>query len=171
MTQVIKFNQLETTAIVSIVLKLLIIVFMVLTMFIPILTMDFTSSNFEAVMTFYSFNIPLKVTQGNSSDVPTHFTISSLNIFFILVILGIIVTLLLCFFDKNLLGGIANTFSIIVLGILFINYFVANSLNGKTMSGIALSVTTELGYYLLILAVLFLFISSFTKIKLKKLAK
>ena len=163
----IKVNDLERNAIASIVLKLLAIVCMVLTIFLPILTIDFKGSGVEATMTFYSFTIPIKMIQGYPSTLPSSISSGPLIIYFILIILGIILAIVSNFIRKDRLGGYANSFSVFVLFILFLNYYVANGLNNQTKSGVTLTVVIGIGYYFLIIALLSLFVSFFTKFDTK----
>lgn len=170
MAELVKFNELSSTAIASLVLKIITIVCMVLTVFIPILKVDYSGLGIDAILTFFSFNASLDMKQGSSSGIPTHISTGLLDVFFLLVVLCIVVTITLVFMQKNRLGGVANTFGIVVLLILFLNYYTVNTLNGQTMSGITLTITDELGYFLIVLALIVLFISSFTKFKTKKMA-
>ncbi len=174
MAELVKFNELDSTAYISLVLKVLTLAFMALTIFIPIMKVDYTATGVEAILTIFSFNASLDLKQGTSSDIPSRISTGTLDIFFILVVIGIVITIILLFLQKNRLGAVANTFSIVVLLILFINFVVAGTLDGKTMSNglvsVTIHITNGLGYYLLLVALVFLLVSSFTKFKLKEVS-
>lgn len=167
MVLMVKFTDLTPTAILSIVLKVLSIFCMILTIFLPILVVNFTGSGLNAFITFFSFNATLFIKQGSSNALPTQFSTNLLNIMFILTVLGIVVTVILLFIHKNRYASIVNAFSIIVLFVLFLNYYLVTTLNGHTLSGIVVTVSENSGFSMLIVSLIFLFISSFTKFNVK----
>ena len=140
---------------------------MVSTVFIPIIEVNYSGSGLNVVLTFFSFNAALKINQGNSSSMPTNFSTSLLDILFLLAVIFIIVTLIMVSIEKNKLGAVANALAILFLLILFLNYFVVGSLNGQILSGITISITDGFEYYLILISMIFLLISSFTKFQVK----
>ena len=167
MVELVKFDNLAPTAILSLVLKVLTILCMSITIFIPILTVQYTGSGIDIVMNIFSFNASLIFKQGTTAGIPTHFSTGLLNLFFILVVLGIIISIIFLVIQKNRYGAITNTFSILVLFILFLNYYIVNNLTGQSLSGITITISDDIGFYLIIVALMLLFVSSFTKFDLK----
>jgi len=168
MVELVKFNDLAPTAILSLVMKVLTILCMCITIFIPILTVKYTGSGIDALMNIFSFNASLTFKQGTTAGIPTHFNSDLLNILFILVVLGISGSILFLLIQKNRHSAITNAFSILVLFILFLNYYIVNNLNGQNLSGFTINITDDIGFYLIIFALISLFVSSFSKFELKE---
>ena len=117
MVDVLKFEDLVPTAIISLVLKILAMICLVLTIFVSIVEVHYTAPGVEAFLTFFSFSAPFAITQGNASNISTSSRLNLLDLFFILVLVFNVITLPLLAIKKNGYGGVASTVALYVLAL------------------------------------------------------
>lgn len=166
MVELLKINDLTSNSIILLALRILPIIFMILTLFIPILTIDYSGNGINAVNTIFSFRDVLNIKQGTSSSIPIPFNTVYMDIFFILVFLALIVTILLLLMVRPRYAEVTQAFTLIFLSYLFVSYYLIYMLDGNMISEITLHVTIGNSFYLIVLSVIFLFISFFMKFDL-----
>lgn len=166
MVEFAKFHELTTSSWSSIGLKFLSLIFLSFTIIIPIVQVHYTGKELNVVEIFYAFNISLNFTQGTSTGIPTYYNTGFLTIFYILVVSLVFVTIGFLFMSKDRYATITNSSAIIVLFLIFLNYYLIDTLSGQIISGVSVSINNDIGFYLLILSLLGLFSSSFLHFEL-----
>ena len=120
-------------------------------------------SGLDISLIFYSFNVSLIEHQGSASTIPTTTNTGILAILFIIVVVLVLMTIALLFFKRNYYSTFTNIGAVVLLFIIFLNYYLVDTLNGNILSGVSTSVTDDIGFYVLIFSLLLLFLSSFLK--------
>ncbi|OLS22562.1 MAG: hypothetical protein HeimC3_30080 [Candidatus Heimdallarchaeota archaeon LC_3] len=139
----------EKSAKMTLSMKVVRLILLILTAFIAIEKVTYTTSGLEAVLTFTPLSATAEVIIGNSGSLPSSINSSALTILFILPVLFIGLSFVFLFKDKTKVSAL---FHVIGLGFLFIylvNFFTLNSYDGRVLSGITLNIAYDIGYYLL----------------------
>jgi len=167
MVELLKIKDLTTVDAIPLTLRILPIILMPLTIFLPILSIHYTGTGVDGVLTLFSLRVSQDFKQGSSSDITSFYNSFFLDSVFLLLIIAILLTLLFMFIHKPRYAEVINACSLVFLSGLFIRYYLISELDRSTVSGISVHVTFGLGFFLIILTMILLFVSFFTTFDLK----
>lgn len=167
MSNLVKFSDLLPSSYYFLVLKILSILSLVLTIFLPIFEIHYVGSGFDALLTYFSLSSTTKINQGSASSIPTTFGNLYAKVVFLVALGCVLIALVVVFVKQNQVSELFD-----ILGLMFIFTFILNYLliyeeNGQFFTNIKLNMTFDIGFYLVVISFLFLLASSFFKFKVK----